>query len=79
MNQLDEYKTFIDRGKFTSTSIPKGFKWINVHLVFAVKHNGRHKARMVAGGHLTDVPLNSVYAAVSYLYGDYACAYSYRN
>ena len=75
MNQLDEYKTFIDRGKFTSTSIPKGFKQINVHLVFAVKHDGRHKARMVAGGHLTDVPLNSVYAGVVSLRGLRMCIF----
>jgi hypothetical protein len=32
--------------------------------VFDVKHDGRHKARYVAGGHLTDVPNESVYSGV---------------
>ena len=32
--------------------------------MFAVKHDSRHKARLVAGGHLTDVPLESVYSGV---------------
>jgi hypothetical protein len=29
-----------------------------------VKHNGRHKSRLVAGGHLTYVPVNSIYSGV---------------
>ena len=32
---------------------PKGYHRIKVHLVFAVKFDGRHKARLVADGHLT--------------------------
>ena len=35
-----------------------------MHLVFDVKHDGRHKARLVADGHLTDVPVDSVYSGV---------------
>jgi hypothetical protein len=31
-------------------------KKIRVHLIYAVKHDGRHKARLVAGGHLTETP-----------------------
>jgi hypothetical protein len=27
-----------------------------IHLIYAVKHDGRHKARLVAGGHLTETP-----------------------
>ena len=65
--QVDEYDTFID----------KGFNWnpggdytkIRVHLVFDVKHDGRHKARLVAGGHMTPVPLESVYSSVVSLRG----------
>ena len=38
-------------------------------LVCAVKHDGRHKARLVAGGHLTDIPLESVYSGVVSLQG----------
>ena len=63
MEQLYEYSTFVD-GK-----IPPGYKKIRTHLVFAVKHDGRHKARMVADGHLTDVPLDSVYSGVVSLRG----------
>jgi Reverse transcriptase (RNA-dependent DNA polymerase) len=37
--------------------------------VFDVKHDGRHKARLVADGHLTDVPINSVYLGVVSLRG----------
>jgi hypothetical protein len=40
-----------------------------VHLVFDVKHDGHHKARLVAGGHLTDPPLDSVYSGVVSLHG----------
>ena len=38
-------------------------------MVFAVKHDGRHKARLVAGEHLTDTPINSVYSLVVSLRG----------
>ena len=37
--------------------------------MYAVKHGGRHKARLVAGGHLTGVPVNSVYSSVVSLRG----------
>ena len=60
--QIDEYKTFQDLGK--GTAAPPGYKKISVHLVFDVKHDGRHKARQVADGHLTDVPIKSVYSGV---------------
>jgi hypothetical protein len=40
-----------------------------VHLIFAVKQNGRHKSRVVADGHLTDVPIDSVYSGVVSLHG----------
>ena len=64
MNQLDEHLTFTDKGKFDTQKIPKGCKKITAHLVFDVKHDGRHEARMVAGGHLTDTPLESAHAGV---------------
>ena len=35
-----------------------------MHLVFACKHDGRHKARLVAGGHLTADPVDSIYSGV---------------
>ena len=39
---------------------PPGYKVIRVRLVYDVKHDGRHKARLVADGHLTDIPDDSV-------------------
>jgi Reverse transcriptase (RNA-dependent DNA polymerase) len=69
LGQIDEYVTFIDKGHHSKASPPKGFKRIRVHLVFNVKHNGRHKARLVADGHLTDVPIDSVYSGVVSLRG----------
>ena len=60
-------------GLFNEIGIPAGFKKIRVHLVFAVKHDGRHKSRLVADGHLTDVPLESVYAGVVSIRGLRIC------
>ena len=65
LGQQDDYSTFRDVGD----TPPKGYKKIRVHLVFDVKHDGRHKARLVADGHLTDIPLESVYSGVVSLRG----------
>ena len=67
MDQLDEYDTFKDIGK--NAPVSSDYKKIRVHLVFAVKHDGRHKARLVADGHLTNVPIDSVYSGVVSLRG----------
>ena len=67
MDQLKEYQVFMDRGR--GTPIPKGYQKIRVHLVYACKHDGRHKARLVADGHLTDIPVDSVYSGVVSLCG----------
>jgi len=40
-----------------------------ISMVYAVKHDGRHKARLVARGHLTETPINSVYSSVVSLRG----------
>ena len=34
------------------------------HLVFACKHDGCHKARLVAGGPLAPDPIGSIYSGV---------------
>jgi hypothetical protein len=60
--QMKEYQVFLSLGK--GAAKPPGYKQIRVHFVYAVKHDGRHKARLVADGHLTDVPLESVYSGV---------------
>ena len=36
---------------------PQGYQKIRVHLIFAAKYDGRHKARLVSDGHLTQEPL----------------------
>ena len=59
--QIQEYNTFIDYG--INVTPPVGFKQIRIHFVFDVKHDGRHKARLVADGHLTDIPVDSVYSS----------------
>ena len=65
--QLQEYSTFKDKGVGVDPS--KGYKKIRVHIVFDLKHNGRHKACFVAGRHLTPIPLESVYSGVISLRG----------
>ena len=60
--QIDEYETFDDKGP--DGKPPDGYKKIRVHMVYDVKHDRRHKARLVADGHLTAVPVESVYSSV---------------
>ena len=67
LQQLIDYKSFKDLGK--NAPIPRGYKKIRVHFVYDVKHDGWHKARLVAGGHLTEIPLDSVYSSVVSLRG----------
>ncbi|GAX27530.1 hypothetical protein FisN_UnNu102, partial [Fistulifera solaris] len=67
--QIEEYHTFKDLGHKSTVKPPPGYKRIRVHLVFDVKHDGRHKARLVADGHLTEVPTESVYSGVVSLRG----------
>ena len=69
LQQIDEYNTFTDMGHKDTAKSPDGYKKIRVHLIFAVKHDGRHKARLVADRHLTDVPTESVYSGVVSLRG----------
>jgi hypothetical protein len=69
LQQIADYDTFTDHGKAifedkTIINAPQGYQKIRVHLVFAVKHDGRHKARLVADGHLTPKPLDTVYSGV---------------
>ncbi len=69
LTQIDDCQTFQDWGHKDKASPSFDYKKIRVHLVFDVKHDGRHKARLVADGHLTDVPLESVYSGVVSLCG----------
>ena len=67
LKQIYQYNTFIDKGK--NFDIPPDYTKIKVHFVYAVKHDGRYKARLVAGGHLTAIPDDSIYSGVVSLKG----------
>ena len=68
LTQIHEYKVFKDTGKakFHNGKVvtPDGFQKIRVHFVYAVKHDGRFKARLVADGQLTKEPVESIYSGV---------------
>ena len=71
MDQINESKVFQDHGKPNIdpksrkvSNVPDGYQKIRVHLIFAVKHDGRHMARLVAGGHLTPDPIESINSGV---------------
>ena len=63
LTQTHEYKVFKDTGK-AQVVTPNGFQKIRVHFVYAVNHDGRFKARLVADGHLTKEPVESIYSGV---------------
>jgi Reverse transcriptase (RNA-dependent DNA polymerase) len=65
--QLLEYNTFINRGK--GGAAPNRYKKIRCHMIYDVKHDGCHKAHLVAGGHLTDPNTESVYSGAVSLRG----------
>ena len=71
LDQINEYKAFISHGKAQYDhkskrviNAPQGYQKIKVHLVFACIHEGHHKARLVAGGHLAPDPIDSIYSGV---------------
>ena len=62
IDEVQSLDTFKDLG--VNAAAPKGYKKIRVHIVYAVKHDGQHKGQLVAGEHLTDVQLESVYSGI---------------
>ena len=67
MDCIKEQQVFTktQRGKLDSKhkksqNTPPNHQKISVNLIFAVKHNGRHKARLVAGGSLTPEPVKNI-------------------
>ena len=68
LTQIHEYKVFKDTGKAQfhngKAVTPDGFQKIRVHFVYAVKHDDRFKARLVADGHLTKEHVESIYSGV---------------
>ena len=71
MDQINEYQVLKDHGKAKYDpktkriiNAPEGYQEINVYLIFACKHDGHHTANLVAGGHLTLDPIDSIYSGV---------------
>ena len=71
MEQINEYEVFKDMGRAKMdhmsrqpSNAPVGYQRIRAHLVFAVKHDGRHKVRLVVGVHLTPEPIESIYSGI---------------
>ena len=71
LDQINKYQVFIDHGRAKYdpeskriTNAPQGYQKIKVHLVFACKHDGHQKVRLVADGHLTPNPIDSIYSGV---------------
>lgn len=62
-----EYDTFRDLRR--NPKIPDKYTKIRVHLIYAVKHDGQHKARLVADGNLTTTSLDNLYSGVVSLKG----------
>ena len=67
MESFQEFGVFKDLGK--GGKPPEGYKKVKLITVYDVKHDGWHKTRIVAGGHLTDIPMESVYSRVVSLQG----------
>ena len=69
IEQIKEYQIFKDYGKVVYEkdkigNAPKGHQKIRVHFVFHLKHCGKFKTRLVADGHLTNEPNETVYSGV---------------
>ena len=71
LDQINEYQVFIDHGvaKYDPKSKrimnePHSNQKIKVHLGLEYKHDGDHKARLVADAHLTHDPIDSIYSGV---------------
>ena len=62
LKQLTDYQTFIvlDSGE----SIPNGYQKIPYHMVFDIKYDLRHKARLVAGVNWTVNKKEGIYSGV---------------
>ena len=56
-------KAILDKHKKVMNP-PKEYHRIKGHIVFAVKFDGRHKARLVADGHLTPKPIENIFSGV---------------
>ncbi len=61
LHQINDYETF---RTLDGQPIPVGYKKIPYQIIFDVKFDLRRKARLVAGGHRTDPPVDDIYSGV---------------
>ena len=61
MNKIRDFKVFSEA---KNGKPPPDYKRITCHVIFDAKHDGRRKARFVAGGHLTSDPGEDSYSGV---------------
>ena len=64
MDKIKEMDTFLDHGKGRP---PKGYKKIMAHIIFDVKYDGRKRARLVGGGHISDAPDDILFSRIASL------------
>ncbi len=63
MKEMTNVRVAFDiKGK--SKPAPLGYKHIPLQLIFDIKMDFTHKARLVAGGHVTDKPTSLTYSSV---------------
>ena len=63
MSQIYEFGTFKSLGK--RSRYPPGFSKIKTWLIFDVKQDGRRKARLVCGGHMTPPSTEAYFSSVA--------------
>ena len=63
---IHSYKVFIDHGT-DFRNVPRDYKPLRCHFVFACKSTGRKKARLVAAGNMTEDPKDGVFAGIANL------------
>ena len=58
-DKLNEFKVFKDiRDPKKGATYPAGYNKIQIHVIYDAKNDGRHQARVVANGQLTQEPVN---------------------
>ena len=62
MSLMKEYAVF--KSMCCNAGIPKGHTKIQVHIIYDVKHNSEHQARLVADGHLMNLPVKSGHSGI---------------
>ena len=64
IDQLSEFQVFINHSAHHKSKATRGYWVLPGFLNYAVRHDGQFKARYVAGGCITDAPVERVYSGV---------------